>query len=79
MYDYRVGDENQSIAVGNQVKQLGHVKTTIDRMLQLYCQLPDRADKHFIARKTQAVGTMYLTAALLAHPDKKAGRQPVAR
>jgi hypothetical protein len=28
-----------------------------------------------MAMKTQAVGMMYLTTALLAHPDKKLGRQ----
>lgn len=75
VYDYRVGDVNQSIAIGNQVKRLGHVKTVIDRMLQVYNQLPEGAGKHFTAMKTQAVGMMYLTTALMAHPDKKLGRQ----
>ena len=75
VYDYRVGDVNQSIAAGNQVKRLSHVETVINRMLQVYGQLPDHAGKHFMAMKTQAVGMMYLTTALLAHPDKKLGRQ----
>ncbi len=75
VYEYRVGDVNQSIAVGNQVKRLGHIQTVIGRMLQVYCQLPDGAGRHYMAAKTQAVGMMYLTTALLAHPDKKLGRQ----
>ena len=78
LYNYRVGDINQSIAIGNQVKRLGHIKTVIDRMTQEYCQLPDSAGKQYTALKTQAVGMMYLTTALLAHPDKKLGRKLAA-
>ena len=75
LYDYRVGDVNQSIAIGNQVKRLGHVKTVFSRMLHIYGQLPDGAGKQYMAAKTQAVGMMYLTTALLAHPDKKLGHR----
>jgi len=74
LYDYRVGDVNQSISIGNQVKRLHHIKIVIDRMVQVYSQLPDGAGKQYMASKTQAVGMMYLTTALLAHPDKKQGR-----
>ena len=73
LYDYRVGDVNQSIAIGNQVKRLDHVKTVLGRMMRIYCQLPEGPGKQYMAEKTQAVGMMYLTTALLAHPDKKLG------
>lgn len=74
LYDYRVGDVNQSIAISNQVKRLDHIKTVLGRMLQVYDQLPDGAGKAYMAEKTQAVGMMYLTTALLAHPDRKIGQ-----
>lgn len=79
LYDYRVGDVNQSISITNQVKRLSHIKTVIDRMIQVYRQLPDGSGKQYTAMKTQAVGMMYLTTALLAHPDKKLGRKLAAR
>lgn len=78
LYDYRVGDVNQSISIVNQVRRLSHIKTVIDRMVQVYCQLPEGAGKQYAAMKTQAVGMMYLTTALLAHPDKKIGRKLAA-
>ena len=79
LYDYRVGDVNQSISITNQVKRLSHIKTVIDRMVQVYRKLPDGSGKQYTAMKTQAVGMMYLTTALLAHPDKKLGRKLAAR
>lgn len=78
LYDYRVGDVNQSISIGNQVKRLSHIKIVIDRMLQVYRQLPDGAGKQYTATKTQAVGMMYLTTTLLAHPERKTGRKLAA-
>lgn len=78
LYDYRVGDVNQSISISNQVRRLSHIKTVIGRMTQVYCQLPEGAGKQYAAMKTQAVGMMYLTTALLAHPDKKIGRKLAA-
>ena len=74
LYDYRIGDVNQSISINNQVKRIHHIKTVIDRMVHVYGQLPDGAGKQYMATKAQAVGMMYLTTALLAHPDKKLGR-----
>lgn len=75
LYNYRVGDVNQSIAISNQVRRLDHIKTVLGRMMDVYRQLPEGAGKQFMAAKTQAVGMMYLTTALLAHPDRKAGRR----
>lgn len=75
LYDYRVGDVNQSISISNQVKRLDHVKTVFGRMRHIYNQLPECAGKQFMAEKTQAVGMMYLTTALLAHPDRQLGRR----
>lgn len=75
LYDYRVGDVNQSISISNQVKRLDHVKTVFGRMRHIYNQLTECAGKQFMAEKTQAVGMMYLTTALLAHPDRRLGRR----
>lgn len=79
IYDYRIGDVTQSISEANQVKRMGHTETVVRRMIQEYSRLPEGAGKHYAARKTQGVLLTYLTTALLAHPDKKTGRQLAAR
>lgn len=79
LYNYRIGDVNQSIAIANQVKRLNHIETVICRMIREYCQLPKNAGKYYAAMKIQGVVMMYLTTALLAHPSRKLGRQLAAK
>lgn len=79
VYDYRVGDVNQSISLANQTKRLGQLETVVCRMMQEYNTLPEGAGKGYAAMKTQGVLLSYVNLALLAHPDKKTGRQMAAR
>lgn len=78
VYDYRVGDMNQSISLGNQVKRQSHTKTVVARMLREYAALPEGAGKTYTALKTQAVIMNYLMVALMADPDKKTARKQAA-
>jgi len=74
VYEYRIGDVNQSVSNANQLKRLGHTETVLRRMMEKYRGLPDSAGKQYAAMKTQGLLLSYLTTALLVNPDKKAGR-----
>lgn len=75
VYDYRVGDINQSVSIANQVKRLNHIETVILRMIREHNNLPEGAGRRYAVMKIQAVVMMYLTTALLAHPDRTVGRR----
>lgn len=75
LYDYRIGDVSQSVSEGNQLKRLGHTKTVLNRMAQLYQALPEGDGKAYAGMKIQGLLLSYLTTVLLSNPDKKAGRQ----
>lgn len=75
LYDYRIGDVNQSVSNANQLKRLGHTEAVIQHMIQEYQKLPVTAGKHYTAMKIQGLLLSYLTTSLLVHPDKKTGRQ----
>lgn len=78
VYDYRVGDVNQSISLSNQVKRQSHTRTVVTRMLREYSQLSQGPGKTYTALKTQAVVMNYLMVALMADPDKKTARKQAA-
>lgn len=74
LYEYRIGDVNQSVSNANQLKRLGHTETVLRRMMEKYRELPSSSGKHYAAMKIQGLLLSYLTTALLVNPDKKAGR-----
>ena len=74
IYEYRIGDVAQSMSIANQIKRLDHLKKVGQRMLQECALLPNSPGKDYAAMKTQAVLSLYLNLALLAHPDRKTGR-----
>lgn len=75
LYEYRIGDINQSMAASNQLKRIGQIETVIRRMLKNYQDLLESCSKLYAARKTHELILSYLTVALLINPDKKAGRR----
>lgn len=74
IYEYRVGDVNQSVSAANQLKRIGHIETVLHKMINAWQLLPEGPGKDYAAMKIQGVLLSYLTTALLVHPDKKAGR-----
>lgn len=75
VYEYRIGDVNQSVSNSNQLKRIGHTETVLRRMMELYRDLPETPGKRYAAMKIQGLLLSYLTTALLVDPDKKAGRR----
>lgn len=75
LYEYRVGDVNQSVAGANQLKRLSHTEAVLDQMTKKYRTLLDSAGKRYAAMKIQGLLLSYLTTTLLLDPDKKVGRR----
>ena len=78
LYDYRIGDVNQSVSNANQLKRIGHTEQVIRRMTEQYLPLPEADGKRYAAMKIQGLVLSYLTTALLVHPDRKEGRRLAA-
>lgn len=75
LYDYRIGDVNQSVSNANQLKRIGHTERVIRRMTEQYLPLQETDGKRYAAMKIQGLVLSYLTTALLVHPDRKEGRR----
>ena len=75
IYEYRIGDVNQSVSNANQLKRLGHTETVLQRMAEKYQALEENGGRQYAAMKIQGLLLSYLTTALLVNPDKKGGRQ----
>lgn len=75
VYEYRIGDVNQSVAAANQLKRIGHTQDVLQRMAELLHALPESDGKRYAAMKTQGLLLSYLTTALLVCPDRRQGRR----
>lgn len=75
LYDYRIGDVQQSVSDTNQLKRIGHTETVLNRFITEYKKLPaDCEGRGYVAMKAQGLLLSYLTTAMLVEPDKKKGR-----
>lgn len=79
IYEYRIGDVNQSVSQANQLARLGHMETVLDCMTASMEKLEDGAGKCYAARKLHDVFLSYLKTVLLVQPDRKAGRASAAK
>lgn len=74
VYEYRIGDVNQSVSIKNQLGRLGHTEVVLRHMLAEYDAMPACPGKDYAATKIQALLLSYLTTALLVEPNKAKGR-----
>ena len=82
IYDYRIGDVEQSVSDENQLKRLRHTETVLARMISEYQKLTlpeNHPGREYVARKTRGVMMSYLTTVMLVEPDKKLGREKAAK
>lgn len=78
IYDYRIGDVQQSVSNQNQLKRIGHTQTVLERFISEYgkLELPENCGgREYFCMKAQGLLLSYLTTAMLVEPDKKKGRQ----
>ena len=76
IYDYRIGDVEQSVSDVNQLKRIGHTETVLNRMVTEYQKLalPEQCGgREYVAMKVQGLLLSYFTTSMLVNPDKKAG------
>ncbi len=78
IYDYRIGDVEQSVSDVNQLKRLSHIETVLNRLVSVY-EKPEHdlsdAGKEYLCMKTQGVLLAYIKTVLLVEKNKKLGRQ----
>lgn len=76
VYVYRIGDVQQSVSQTNQLQRMGHTEAVLRHMIQTCGGLTcGESGKAYAAMKAQGLLLSYLTTALLAEPDRKAGRK----
>lgn len=75
LYDYRIGDVNQSVSNQNQLRRMAHTEQVLVRMLESYQTLPEGYGKGYAAMKIQGLLLSYLTTALLINPNRAEGRK----
>lgn len=77
VYDYRIGDVNQSVSAASRLKRIGHLETVLERMIQEARSASglSAAGKNYVVTKTQELLLSYFTTALLIDPDRKNGRK----
>lgn len=78
VYEYRIGDVNQSVASTNQLKRITQIQTVLEQMAKKYQPLLPSPGKQYAAIKIQGLLLSYLTTALLVNPNKKEGRRMAA-
>lgn len=77
IYNYRIGDVNQSVSDANQLKRIGHTDTVLKRLISEYEKLTLSADdpaREFFSMKAKVLLLGYMNTVMLAEPDKKKGR-----
>lgn len=78
VYDYRIGDQNQSVSDSNQLKRIGHLETVLDRMRTEHARLTlsqEDPGRHYVQMKTQGLLMSYLLISMLLNHDKRSGRR----
>lgn len=77
IYQYMVGNAQQSVAFGTQAKRIGHVEAVIDSMmgyLNTDAAMTDQG-RRYLQKKIASVCLIYLATACIYEPDKKKGRR----
>ena len=75
VYEYRIGDVNQSVSAANQLKRISHTETVLADMLAKYRDTDPGKGREYAAEKIQELFLSYLTTVLLINPDKAGGRK----
>lgn len=76
LYQYLIGNGDQSVAVQNQLKRVSHIERVALNMLEYYVKYSDLSDsgKQYLLKKTESICLIYYTIANIANTNKKEGR-----
>ena len=79
IYNYRVGDQNQSMSPANQKKNLGSYQAVLNRLLAEYPRLPpEEAGREFFCRMLKSFLMSFFLAQMLGGPRRRQGREAAA-
>ena len=80
IYNYRIGDLEQSVSDENQLKRRSHTKAVLERLIGEFANLSNLSDaaKHYYCMKVQGLLLSYFTTTLLIEPNKSQGRKIAA-
>ena len=81
LYQYLVGNAEQSVSVTNRLKRMSHVEKVTEDLIRHYNAHPELSDaaKEYIYKKTEGVILSYYVAGCIMNPDKKKGRNDCLR
>ena len=78
IYDYRIGDVQQSVSDENQLKRLSHTEAVLKRFIKEYKTLKlneSSAGRTYYCMKAQGLLLSYITTVMLVEKNKRAGRE----
>lgn len=78
IYDYRIGDVEQSVSDENQLRRISHTEAVLNRFIQEYknLTLPEKCNgRQYYCMKVQGLLLSYITTVMLVEKDKKKGRK----
>ncbi len=81
LYEYRIGDVQQSVSDVSQLKRIAHVEKVLARMIREYDRIREMLDagqSRYYCIKTRSLLLRYVTTALLLEPDRTKGRAMAA-
>ena len=74
IYEYRIGDCNQSVARGNQHRRHADMEAVLKDMELRYHKMTATPNREYVAKKLGVVLLSYFVTTLLADRDRKEGR-----
>ena len=78
IYDYRIGDVQQSVSDENQLKRISHTEAVLKRFIKEYKTLKldeNSAGRIYYCMKAQGLLLSYITTVMLVEKNKKNGRE----
>lgn len=78
IYDYRIGDVQQSVSDENQLKRISHTEAVLKRFIKEYATLKlgkQDAGRTYYCMKAQGLLLSYITTVMLVEKNKKVGRE----
>lgn len=82
IYDYRIGDVQQSVSDANQLKRISHTEAVLKRFIKEYPGLKldkQSSGRNYYCMKAQGLLLSYIKTVLLVEKNKSAGRKLGAR
>lgn len=81
IYQYLVGNSQQSVAKSNQIKRIGHLETVLEHMLSYWTERHNEqnfSQKYFLRKMEDGI-LAYYRIMCVVNPDKAHGRKACAR